>query len=129
METIKRQVKDEFQDEFGGDAATEVETVENKDTAENEDMVENEVESVAEEIVNVEEVNNNVIDSVGDTRHNLNDEHRKIVERLNEIMLEGKTSDGIMFKKVDKKTLKVQTDELMMRLNILKAKTSQKRMI
>ena len=42
----------------------EVETVENEDTAENEAMVENEVESVAEEIVNVKEVNNNVIDSV-----------------------------------------------------------------
>ena len=53
-------------------------------------------------IVNVEEVNNNVIDSVDDTRHTLNDEHRKIVERLNEIMLKGKTSDGIMFTKVDK---------------------------
>ena len=129
LETIKRQVEDEFQGEFGEDAATEVETVENEDTAENEDMVENEVESVAEEIANVEEVNNNVIDIVDDTRHNLNDEHRKIVERLNEIMLEGKTSDGVMFKKVDKKTLKVQTDELMMRLSILKAKTSQKRMI
>ena len=129
MEIIKRQVEDEFQGEFGEDAATEVETVENEDTAENEDMVENKVESVAEEIANVEEVNNNVIDSVDDTRHNLNDEHRKIVERLNEIMLEGKTSDGVMFKKVDKKTLKVQTDELMMRLSILKAKTSQKRMI
>ena len=89
-------------------------------------MVENEV---AEEIVNVDEVNNNFIDSVDDTSHNLNDKHRKIVERLNEIMLEGKTSDGVMFKKVDKKTLKVQTDELMMRLSILKAKTSQKRMI
>ena len=60
--------------------------------------------------MNVEEVNNNVINSVDDTRHNLNNEHRKIVERLNEIMLEGKTSDGIMFKKVDKKTWKIQTD-------------------
>ena len=89
-------------------------------------MVENEV---AEEIVNADEVNNNFIDSVDDTSHNLNDKHRKIVERLNEIMLEGKTSDGVMFKKVDKKTLKVQTDELMMRLSILKAKTSQKPMI
>ena len=89
-------------------------------------MVENEV---AEEIVNADEVNNNFIDSVDDTSHNLNDKHRKIVKRLNEIMLEGKTSDGVMFKKVDKKTLKVQTDELMMRLSILKAKTSQKRMI
>ena len=129
MEAIKRQVEDAFQGEFGEDAATEVETVENENTAENEDMVENEVESVAEEIANVEEVNNNVIDSVDDTRHNLNDEHRKIVERLNEIMLERKTSNGIMFKKVDKKTLKVQIDELMMRLSILKAKASQKRMI
>ena len=35
--------------------------------AENEDMVENETESVVEEIVNVEEVNNNVTDSVDDT--------------------------------------------------------------
>ena len=79
--------------------------------AENEDMVE-EVEPVAEEIVNVEGANNNVIDSVDHTTYNLNDEHRKIVEQLNEIMLEGKTSDGIMFKKVDKKTLKVQTDRV-----------------
>ena len=72
-------------------------------------MVENEVESVAEEIVNVEEVNNNVIDKVDDTRHTLYDEHRKIVEQLNEIMLGKKTCDSIMFKKEDKKTMKVQT--------------------
>ena len=51
-------------------------------------MVENEVESVVEEIINVEEVNNNVIESVDDASHNLNDEHQKIVERLNETMLE-----------------------------------------
>ena len=106
LETIKRQVEDEFHGECGEDAAAEVETVENEDMAENEDMVENEVESVTEEFVNVEKVNNNV---------NLNDDHGKIAERLNEIMLEGKTSDGIMFKKVDKKTMKVQT-ELMMHL-------------
>ena len=85
MEIIKRQVDDEFQGEFGEDAATEVETVENEETAEN-DMVENEVESVAEQLVNVEKVNNNVIDSVDDTRHNLNEEYRKIVEGLNEII-------------------------------------------
>ena len=53
----------------------EVETVEKEDIAENKDMVENEIGSVAEEIVNIEEVNNNIIDSVDDTRHNLNDEH------------------------------------------------------
>ena len=66
-------------------------------------MVENEAESVVEEIVNVEEVNYNAIESVDNTRHNLNEEHRKIVERLNEITLEGKTSDGIMFKKKTKR--------------------------
>ena len=83
MKTIKRQVEDEFQGELGEDVAMELETVENKYITENEDMVENEVEAVAEEIINVEEVNNNVIDSVDDTKHNLNDEHRKIVEPIN----------------------------------------------
>ena len=58
-------------------------------------------------------------------RHDLNDEHRKIVERLNEIMLEGKSSDGIMFKKVDKKTLKVPTDRVNDAIKYLKAKASQ----
>ena len=57
-------------------------------------------------------VNNNGIDSVDDTRHNRNDEHLKIAEQLNEITLEGKTSDGIMFKKVDNKTLKAQPDRV-----------------
>ena len=75
LEAIKRKVEDEFQGEFGEDDPIEVETVEIEDTAENEAMVENEVESVTEEIVNVEEVNNNVTDSVDDTRHTLNDEH------------------------------------------------------
>ena len=56
METIKRQVEDEFRGEFGEDVKTEVETVENEDTAENQDMVENEADSVAEEIVNLEGV-------------------------------------------------------------------------
>ena len=110
--TISRQVEDE----------TEAETVENEDTAENEAMVENEVESVAEEIVNVDEVNNNVIDSVDDTRHALNDEHRKIVERLNKIMLERKISDSFMFKKVDKKTSKVQTERVNEAINYFKSK-------
>ena len=122
METIKRQVEDEFQGQFSEDAATGVETVENEDTEGNEDMVDDEAESVAEEIVNIEEVNNNVIDSVDDTGHNLNDEHQKIVERLNEILLEGKPSDGIMFKQIDKKTLKVQTDRVNDTIRYFKSK-------
>ena len=99
-----------------------METVENEDTERNEDMVDDEAESVAEEILNIEEVNNNVIDSVDDTGHNLNDEHQKIVERLIEILLEGKPSDGIMFKQIDKKTLKVQTDRVNDTIRYFKSK-------
>ena len=56
------------------------------------------------------------------SEYNLNDEHRKIVERLDEIMLEGKTIDGIMFKKVDKKTLKFQTDRVNDAIKYFKSK-------
>ena len=126
LKTVKRQVEDECQGDFGEDVATEVETVEYEDTAENEDMIKNEAESVAEKIVNVEELNNNVIDRVDDTRHNLNDKHRRIVEGLNEIMLEGKTGEDIMFKKVDKKTLKVQIDRVNDVIKYFKSKSITK---
>ena len=41
LETVKREVEDEFPGEFREDAATVVETVENEGTAENKDMIEN----------------------------------------------------------------------------------------
>ena len=94
LKTIKRQVEDEFQSEFGENDATEIEAVENEDTTESEEMVKNKVELVAQKIVNVEKVNNNVVDGVDDTSHNLNDEHRRTIEQLNEIMLEGKSYGG-----------------------------------
>ena len=65
---------------------------------------------------------NNVIDSVDDKMDNLNDEHWKTVKRLNEIMLKGKASDGIMFKEVDKKTLKIQTDRVNDAIKYFKSK-------
>ena len=37
-------------------------------------------------------------------------------------MLKGKTSDGIMFKKVDKKTLKIQTDRVNDAIKYFKSK-------
>ena len=40
----------------------------------------------------------------------MSEEHRAIVKQLKKIMVEGRTSDGIIFKKVDKKVLEVQTD-------------------
>ena len=42
-------------------------------------------------------------------------------------MLEGKTSDGIMFKKVDKKTLKVQTDRVNEAIRYFKSKNITER--
>ena len=44
-------------------------------------------------------------------------------------MLEGKTNDGIMFKKVDKKIWKAQTDRVNDAIKYLKAETSKKQMI
>ena len=41
-------------------------------------------------------------------------------------MLEGKTSDGIMFKKVDKKILKVQTDRVNDAIKYFKSKNITK---
>ena len=40
----------------------------------------------------------------------MSEEHQAIVEQLKKIMVKRKPSDDIIFKKVDKKVLKVQTD-------------------
>lgn len=53
----------------------------------------------------------------------MNEEHRMIVEQLKEIMREGRTCDGIMFKKVDKKILKVQTDGVNEAIKHMKSKS------
>ena len=50
-------------------------------------------------------------------------EHHAIVEQLKKIMVEGGTGDGIMFKKVDKKVLKVQTDRVNEVIKYLKSKS------
>ena len=47
-------------------------------------------------------------DNIGDNKGDLREEHQEIVEQLKEILVEGRTGDVIMFKKVDKKILKVQ---------------------
>ena len=95
LEAIKRQVEDESQDDLweGQDVTVEAETVEiDAGTG--------------------EEERNDAEDSIGDTEDDMNEKHRIIVEKLKEIMREGRTCDGIMFKKLDKKVLKVQTDRI-----------------
>ena len=52
----------------------------------------------------------------------MSEEYRTTVEQLKEIMVEGRTDDGIMFKNVNKKVLKVQTDRVNDTIKYLKSK-------
>ena len=95
LEAIKRQVEVESQDELFRE----------QDVAVDADTVEIDVWTVQEEIHDTE-------DSSSDPEVDLSEEHQMIVEQLKKIMLEGRTGNGIMFKKVDKKVLKVQADRV-----------------
>ena len=53
----------------------------------------------------VEEKINDAKDSIGDTEGDLSKEHREVVEKLKKIIVEDRTNDSIMFKKVNKKVL------------------------
>ena len=67
-----------------------------------------ETEAVETDVRTVEEKMNNGDDSIGDNEGDSSEEFQTIIEQLEGIMVEGKTGDGFMFKKVDKKVLKVQ---------------------
>ena len=56
----------------------------------------------------------------------LSEEHGTLVGKLKEIMVEGGTGDSIMFKKVDKKVFKVQTDRVNEAIKCLKSKNITK---
>lgn len=106
LEAIKTQIEDESQDDLykGQDVTVEAEIVD----------------------INAgkgEEEINDAEDSIGDIEGDMNEEHRMIVEQLKEIMREGRTCDGIMFKKVDKKILKVQTDGVNEAIKHMKSKS------
>ena len=66
---------------------------------------------------------NNAEYGIGGTEGDLSQEHRKIVEQIKEIMVEGRTGDGIMFKKVEKNVLKAQTDRVNEAIRYLKSKS------
>ena len=90
LEAIKLQVEGESQGELCREQDVTVDA----------EAVETYVGTVEEEI-------NDTKDSIGDTEGDSSEEHQAIVEQLEIIMVEGRTGDGIMFKKVDKKVLKV----------------------
>ena len=67
-----------------------------------------ETEAVETDVRTVEEKMNNGDDSVGNNEGDSSEEFQTIIEQLKGIMVEGRTGDGFMFKKVNKKVLKVQ---------------------
>ena len=80
-------------------------------------------ETVETGVWTVEEEINDPEDSVGETEENLSEEHQAIVKQLKKIIVEGRTGDGIVFKKVDKKVLEVQTDSVNEAIKYLKSKS------
>ena len=92
MEAIKRQLEDESLGELCREQDVTVD-----------------VETVTTDVGAAEEKINDAEDSIGDTEGDLSEEHQKIVEQWKKIMVEGRTGKGIMFNKVDKRHLKVQT--------------------
>ena len=107
LETIKRKIEDERQNENGN----------------LEDEAQNEIVNEETEVRNDQEDDNYQVDDADVIRHDVNEaetndveidqEQRQIVEQLTEIMAEGRTTEGIMFKKVDKKTLRCKLKKLM----------------
>ena len=81
-----------------------------------------EAETVETDVGTVEEEINGAEDSISDTEGDLSEEHQATVEQLKKIMMEGRTGDVIMFKKVDKKVLNVQTDRVNEAIKYLKSK-------
>ena len=71
-----------------------------------------EAETVETDAGKVKEEINDAEGSIGETEGDVSEEHRAIVEQLKKTMVEGRAGNDIMFKKVDKKVLKVQIDKV-----------------
>ena len=106
MKAIIKQVEDESQSE----RCREQDTIADAETKETD------VGTVEEEI-------NDAEDSIGDIEGDLSEEHQTIVEQLKKTMVEGRTGHGIMFKKVNKRVFKVQTDRVNETIKYFKSKT------
>ena len=65
---------------------------------------------------------NDAEDNIGNTEGDLSEQYRTTVKQLEEIMVEKRTGDGIMFEKVDKKVLNVQTNRVSEAIKYLKSK-------
>ena len=65
---------------------------------------------------------NDAEDNIGNREGDLSEQYRTIVKQLEEIMVEKRTGDDIMFEKVDKKVLNVQTYRVNEAIKYLKSK-------
>ena len=81
-----------------------------------------ESETVEPDIATAEEEMNDAEGSISDIEGDVNKEHRAILEELKKIMSEGRTSDDITFKKLNKKPLKVQRDRVDEAIKYFKSK-------
>ena len=106
LEMIKRKIEDEEQD-AGGNLEDEAQSeIVNEETEVRNDQGDANYQvddaDVIKQDVNEAETNDVEID----------EEKGQIVEQLKEKMTEGRTTEGIMFKNVDKKTLRCKTEEV-----------------
>ena len=108
LEVIKRKVEGKSQGELCRE----------QDVTADAETVETDAGTVEEEI-------NNAEDSIGDTEGDLSKEHQATVEQLKKIKVKGRTGDG-MFKKVDKKVLKVQIERVNEAIKYLESKSITK---
>ena len=105
LEAIKRQIEGESQCKLSRDQDVTVDT-----------------ETVETDVGTVEEELNDADDSISNTEGDLSEEHQAIVEQLKKVMVEGRTGYCIIFKEVDKKFLKVETDRVNEAIKYLKRK-------
>ena len=106
LEMIKRKIEDEAENEDGN----------------LNDGAQSEIANEETEVRNDQENANYQVDDADVIRHDVNEaetndieidqDQRQIVEQLKELMAEGRTTEGIMFKNVDKKTLRCKTEEV-----------------
>ena len=60
---------------------------------------------------------------VDENNDGVSQENKQIMDRLKQIMLEGRTSDGILFKEVNKRSLRAQTDRVNSVMKFVKTKS------
>ena len=123
LEMIKRKIDDEAQNEDSGqENGSQIEIV-NEETLISLDQ-DNYISNSNEE-GQFSKLRNDIKDAEANEVE-VDQDHRQIIQNLKEIMKEGKTTEGIMFKKVDKKMLRHATEKVNLAIKFIDtSKTAQ----